>query len=120
MTDLDRLRALCLKQPRAVEKVSHGMPVFFIEKGRTFAWYVHDHHGDGITAVAIKTSGEDELALLVETDPGTYTRIKYLAPLGLVCLRIDRPNVDWGHVEARIAQSWAYAATPRLRELFGR
>jgi phosphoribosylglycinamide formyltransferase-1/phosphoribosylamine--glycine ligase/phosphoribosylglycinamide formyltransferase/phosphoribosylformylglycinamidine cyclo-ligase len=120
VTDLDRLRALCLAQPRAVEKVSHGMPVFFIEKGRTFAWYVHDHHGDGITAVAIKTSGEDELAMLAETDPETYHRNKYLAPLGLVCLRIDRPNVDWAQVEARIERSWAHAATPPLREQFGR
>ena len=96
------------------------MPVFFIEKGRTFAWYVHNHHGDGITAVAIKTSGEDELAMLVETDPETYHRNKYLAPLGLVCLRIDRPTIDWEQVRTRIEQSWAYAATPRLREQFGR
>ena len=120
MSDLDRLRAICMTQPRAAEKLSHGMPVFFIENGKTFAWYVNTHHGDGVTAIAIKTTGEEELAMLVETDPETYHRNKYLAPLGLVRLRIDRPDVDWAHVEARIEQSWAHAATPRLREQFGR
>jgi phosphoribosylglycinamide formyltransferase-1/phosphoribosylamine--glycine ligase/phosphoribosylglycinamide formyltransferase/phosphoribosylformylglycinamidine cyclo-ligase len=120
VTDLDRIRSIAMQQPRAAEKLSHGMPVFFIEKGRTFAWFVDNHHNDGVTAVAVKTSGPEELAMLVENDPETYHYNKYLAPLGLVCIRIDRRPVDWSQIEARIEQSWATAATPRLREQFGR
>jgi hypothetical protein len=118
--DLDRLRALCLAQPRAAEKLSHGMPVFFIDKGKTFAWFIHNHHGNGITAVAVKTSGADEQAMLVEAEPELFYRPAYLAPSGWIGLRLDVPVTDWSQVEARIEQSWAYAATPRLREQFGR
>lgn len=117
--DLARLRALCLSQPRAIEKLSHGMPVFFIEKGKTFAWFIHDHHGAGITAVAIKTSGPDEQAMLIEAEPELFYRPSYLAPSGWIGLRLDVPETDWDQVEARIGQSWALAATPRLREQFG-
>lgn len=118
--DLARLRGLCLAQPRGVEKVSHGMPVFFIEKGKTFAWFIHDHHGAGTTAVAVKTSGPDEQAMLVEAEPELFYRPAYLAPSGWIGLRLDVPETDWDQVEARIEQSWALAATPRLREQFGR
>jgi hypothetical protein len=118
--DLARLRALCLAQPRAAEKVSHGMPVFFIEKGKTFAWFIHDHHGAGITAVAVKTSGADEQAMLIEADPDLFYRPAYLAPSGWIGLRLDVDETDWDQVEARIEASWGHAATPRLREQFGR
>jgi phosphoribosylglycinamide formyltransferase-1/phosphoribosylamine--glycine ligase/phosphoribosylglycinamide formyltransferase/phosphoribosylformylglycinamidine cyclo-ligase len=118
--DLARLRRLCLSQPRATEKESHGMPVFFIEKGKTFAWFIHNHHGNGITAVALKTSGEDEQAMLVEAEPDLFYRPAYLAPSGWIGFRLDTGDTDWERLEARIEQSWAYAATPRLREQFGR
>jgi hypothetical protein len=120
VTDLDRVRALCLAQPRAAEKVSHGLPVFFIEKGRTFAWHSENHHGSGITAVLTKTSGADEQAMLVEAEPETFYLPPYLAPSGWIGLRLDTGDTDWDRVAARIGQSWVYAATPRLREQFGR
>src|SRR5690606_22378310 len=69
---LARLRAICLALPRGTEKVSHGQPVFFIEKGKTFAWFLHNHHGSGITAVAVKTSGAEEQDMLIEADPDLY------------------------------------------------
>lgn len=118
--DLARLRALCMAQPRAAEKSSHGMPVFFIEKGKTFAWFSDNHHGNGITAVLVKTSGPDEQAMLVEADPDLFYRPAYLAPSGWIGLRLDQPGTDWDQVDARIEASWTYAATPRLREQFGR
>jgi phosphoribosylglycinamide formyltransferase-1/phosphoribosylamine--glycine ligase/phosphoribosylglycinamide formyltransferase/phosphoribosylformylglycinamidine cyclo-ligase len=118
--DLARIRSLCLSQPRGVEKVSHGMPVFFIEKGKTFAWFIHNHHGNGITAVALKTSGPEEQAMLVEAEPELFYRPAYLAPSGWIGLRLDVEATDWDQIEARIEQSWGLAATPRLREQFGR
>ena len=33
---------------------------------------------------------------------------------------LDTGDTDGSQIEARIEQSWAYAATPRLREQFGR
>ena len=120
MTDLDRLRALCLAQPRATEKLSHGMPVFFIEKGKTFAWYTENHHSNGIVALLVKTSGADEQAMLVEAEPALFYLPAYFAHAGWIGFRLDTGDTDWERVESRIEQSWAYAATPRLREQFGR
>ena len=115
--DLAKLRAIALALPRATEKTSHGMPVFFIEKGKTFAWFIHNHHGAGITAVAVKTSGAEEQAMLVETQPDLYYRPAYLAPSGWIGLRLDSDETDWDHVADRVAMSWRIAAPARIAHL---
>ena len=117
---LDRVREISLALPRAAEKLSHGAPVFFIEKGKTFAWFLHDHHGSGITAVAVKTSGRDEQEMLVETSPELYYLPPYFAPSGWVGLRLDTGDTDWDHVADRIATSWELVAPKRLLEMGGR
>ena len=118
--DLARIRAIALALPRAAEKLSHGQPVFFIEKGKVFAWFIHDHHAAGITAVAVKTSGAEEQAMLIEMDPDLYYRPAYLAPSGWIGLRLDTGETDWDHVAARIVTSWDYVAPRRLLEALGR
>jgi hypothetical protein len=117
---LQRVREISLALPRAAEKISHGMPVFFIEKGKTFAWFLDDPHGSGITAVAVKTSGPEEQEMLVETQPETYYRPPYLAPSGWIGLRLNRDEVDWDQVADRIATSWEMVAPRRLLEMGGR
>ena len=54
---LARVRDLALALPAAIEKVSHGSPGFHVEKGKFFAYFWHDHHGDGETAVMVRTTG---------------------------------------------------------------
>lgn len=117
---LARLRAICLALPRGTEKVSHGQPVFYIEKGKTFAWFLHNHHGSGITAVAVKTSGAEEQDMLIEADPDLYYKPPYLWPSGWIAMRIDGETVDWDHVGDRVATSWELAAPPKLLEMGGR
>ena len=114
--DLDRIRAIALALPRAAERVSHGQPVFFIEKGKIFAWFLHDHHGIGITAVAVKTSGEEEQAMLIEADADLYYRPAYLAPSGWIGMRLDVASTDWDHIADRIGRSWDMIAPRRLLE----
>lgn len=118
--DLARLRAFCMALPLAAEKLSHGTPVFFLEKGRTFAWFSHDHHGIGITSVIVKVSGLDEHAMLVEADPELFYRPAYFTADGWVGIRLDVARTDWEQIAARVESSWALAATPRQRERFGR
>lgn len=115
-----RLRGIALALPRATEKISHGQPVFFIEKGKTFAWFLHDHHGSGITAVAVKAADEEEQAMLIEADPDLYYRPPYLGPYGWVAMRLDGDTVDWDHVGDRVARSWELVAPRKLLEMGGR
>ena len=117
--DVARLRAICMAFPRTAEKVSHGMPTFFVEKGRTFAWYTHDHHGDGRSAVLVKTGGRDEQDALVEADPDLYYLPAYMASTGWIATRVDRPGCDWDHIAERVESSWRMVAPARLQAMMG-
>lgn len=112
--DLARLRAICLELPAALERVSHGQPVFFIGKGRLFAQYWHDHHHDEASAVMVKTSGREEQEMLIERDPELYYKPAYIGPAGWIAIRTDTGHTDWAHIADRVATSWRLVA-PRKR-----
>lgn len=117
---LTRIREIALALPEATEKLSHGSPGFQIEKGRFFAYFWNDHHGDGETVVIVKTSGAEEQGMLIEADPDAYFRPRYLGPSGWVALRLNREDTDWDGVADRIAISWELVAPRRLLEAGGR
>jgi hypothetical protein len=117
---LEKVRALALALPETAERLSHGSPGFHIEKGKFFAYFWHDHHGDGETVVIVKTSGREEQAMLIEIDPDCYFKPAYLGASGWVALRLDRPDTDWDRVADRLAQSWELVAPRRLLEAGGR
>lgn len=117
---LAKVRDLCLALPCAVEKISHGAPTFFIEKGKVFAYFSHNHHGDDRTAVQVKTSGREEQAMLVEMDPEFYFVPPYTGPSGWIGMRLDRDETDWEHIADRIAMSWELVAPRKLLEAGGR
>lgn len=117
---LARVRALALALPAAAEKLSHGSPGFYIEKGRFFAYFWHNHHSDGETVCIVKTSGGEEQQQLIEMDPDCYFSPPYLGPSGWVAMRLDREDTDWDRVGDRIAASWELVAPRRLLEAGGR
>ena len=117
---LAKVRALALALPETAERLSHGSPGFFIEKGKFFAYFWHNHHGDGKTIVIVKVTGRDEQAMLIEMDPACYFSPPYLGPSGWVAMRLDRADVDWDRVGDRIAISWELVAPRRLLEAGGR
>jgi len=50
----------CLALPEATRELM-GRHAGFKVRGRTFAWFLDDHHGDGIVAIACKVAlGENE------------------------------------------------------------
>lgn len=118
--DLTRLRAIARAHPGAAEKLSHGSSCFFIEKGRAFAYFWHDHHGDRETAVVVKTSGAEEQEMLVETQGDLYFKPPYLGPSGWIAIRVGGDDTDWDHVGDRVAQSWEMVAPRRFLEAGGR
>jgi len=120
MTDsLEKVRKAALELPETSEKLSHGQPTFFVA-GKQFAQIRQDHHGDSKTVVCVKTSGLDEQAMLIESDPETYSKPAYLHHAGWVSINLAGDQVDWDHVADRIAASWELAAPRRLLEAGGR
>lgn len=116
---LDRLRTIALNLPESAERPSHGQPTFFVA-GKQFAQFPDNHHGDGLTVVCVRTSGLDEQAMLIDADPGTYSRPAYFGPSGWVSIDVAAPDTDWAHVADRIEQSWRLAAPRRLVKDGGR
>jgi hypothetical protein len=87
---------------------------------RQFAQFRDNHHGDGRTVVCVKTSGLDEQAMLLESDPQIYSKPAYLHHGGWISINLAATSVDWDHVTDRIAESWELAAPRRLLEAGGR
>lgn len=110
---LQRVRELARALPGAEEATSHGMPCFRVQGGKMFCYFTQDHHGDGIIAIIVKTSGPDEQAQLIDQDPDIYYRPAYFGPSGWVGLRLDGAT-DWAQVEHRIAASWTLVAPRKL------
>jgi formyltetrahydrofolate-dependent phosphoribosylglycinamide formyltransferase len=113
---LDRVRALALKLPAAVEKRSHGAPCFHVEGGKFFACFSQNHHGDGITALLVKVSGFDEQAMLIEHDPDRFFRPKYYGPYGWVGVVLTG-EPDWSMIETMLSAAWRLSAPKRLAML---
>jgi hypothetical protein len=116
---LDKVREAALELPETSEKLSHGQPTFFVA-GKQFAQFRDNHHGDDRTVVCVKTSGLDEQAMLLESDPETYSKPAYLGPSGWISINLRGSHIDWDHVADRIAASWELAAPRRLLEAGGR
>jgi hypothetical protein len=117
--DLARLRAIAMALPGAAEKISHGTTVFYVEKGRTYAWWTHDHHGCGISAVIVKVAGLDEHELLIEREPGLFYRPAYFRADQWIGIRVDVAATDWAYIADRVETSWAMIAPVKLRTLLG-
>lgn len=113
---LSRVREIAMAQPEADEIVSHGMPCFGIIKGKKFAYFTHDHHGDGRTALLVKVSGADEQAALIEQDEDMYFRPAYFGD-GWVGIRLDLGRNDWDHIAGWITRSWRAVAPKKLAGL---
>ena len=113
----DRLVRLCRTLPEATV-TAHGQHVGFQVRGRTFAWYVDDEHGDGRVAVLCKTH-EGESTGLVASDPHRFYLPRYVGKRGWVGLRLDLQDVDWGEVAELVAESYRLVAPRRLAGLVG-
>jgi methionyl-tRNA formyltransferase len=110
---LNKVRETALALPQADETVSHGMPCFGIVKGKKFAYFTNNHHGDGVVALLVKTTAPEEQASLIEADPNRYYRPAYFGD-GWVGIRLDLGDTDWDHVAARLRQSWRAVAPKKL------
>ena len=113
---LGRVRDLVMALPEADEVTSHGMPCFGIVKGKKFAYFTEDHHGDGKIALLVKISGGDEQAALIEMDEDRYYRPAYFGD-GWIGIRLDRGETDWDAIDLWLRKSWLAVAPKRLAGL---
>ena len=109
---LTRLTALCLALPEAEREISGRHATFRVRK-RTFAYFLDDHHGDGIVGVTFKApSGMSEA--LTRGGPDRFYPPSYLHHRGWLALRLDAGPVDWEEVEDLMTESYVLVAPKRL------
>ncbi|MEK6722514.1 MAG: MmcQ/YjbR family DNA-binding protein, partial [Pseudomonadota bacterium] len=82
-------------------------------KGKKFAYFTRDHHGDGIIALLVKTTAPEEQASLIEADPARYYRPAYFGN-EWIGIRLDLGDTDWDHVAQRLRESWRQVAPRKL------
>jgi len=108
---LERLRALCMAQPGATERRSHGEPAWFAAAGKQFAMFLNRHHDDRVALWCAAPPGAQEP--LIESDPERYFRPPYVGHRGWVGAYLDFARVDWEHVEELIDAAHLTVAPPR-------
>ena len=116
----DKVAILALALPETRSKTSHGSPAWRVgaeSSGKFFAIMWMRHHGEDSVGVLVKSSGQDEMAQLIEAEPGIYFRPAYYGPSDWIGIRLDRTGVDWNHVADWLARSWRICAPPRLTKL---
>ena len=108
---LARVRAICLALPEAEEKEAWGMPTFRV-RGKLFAHFADNHHGDGRVALWLKAEpGAREL--LVEAAPERFFVPPYVGPRGWLGLRVDG-EADWEEAAELVEASWRLIAPKRV------
>ena len=106
LTELAKLRKICLSVPGAIEKESHGEPTWFTgEKGRVFAMFDNHHHDAPHISVWLPTPRELQ-ETLVASDPAKYFVPPYVGSKGWVGVVLDT-NPDWKVVEGLIREAFA-------------
>ena len=115
---LVRLTKVCLALPESSRELA-GRHARFHVRDKTFAWYLDDHHGDGIVSVSCKMA-LDENREVAALDPARFYLPAYMAHRGWIALRLDVGKIDWNEVEELVADSYRLVAPKRLAALVSR
>jgi hypothetical protein len=94
-------------------EISGGQHKSFRIRRKNFAYYLNDHHGDGIVSLCCKASFEEQ-ANLVEADPDKYYIPSYVGAKGWVAIRLDQSRVDWPQVDALLVDAYRAQAPKKL------
>lgn len=109
-------RRLCLALPEVEEQEAWGSPTFRV-KGKMFAMYLHNHHGDGRIALWLKAPPGVQ-AMLVEAAPDKFFIPQYQGPFGWIGVHLDRNSDD--EIASHIQQAYRMVAPKKLLALLDR
>ncbi|UXI70190.1 MmcQ/YjbR family DNA-binding protein [Tahibacter amnicola] len=105
------VREVCLSFPEAEEFLSHGAPNFRV-RGKTFASYAVNHHGDGRVALWLNApSGAQEQHCAHE--PTHFFIPPYVGPRGWLGVNLDK-GLSWQRIAALVRSAYETSAPPAL------
>lgn len=106
-----RVTGIALALPEATAE--GGQHIGFKVRGRSFAWYQEDHHGDGRISLVVKAA-PGEAAALIAAAPDRLHVPHYLGARGWVGVWLDTETVDWDEVTELLTESYLLVAPKRL------
>ena len=112
---LSLLSEICLALPETTRELQGDHASFRVRK-KVFAYFLNNHHGDGIVSICGKALPRDN-TVLVASDPAKYYLPAYIGPRGWVGLRLDIGKVDWDEVKELITGSYLQTAPRKLAAL---
>ena len=111
------VRDVCLWLPEAEEFVSHGSPNFRV-RGKTFATYVVNHHGDGRIALWLPAPpGAQETH--VGADSKRFFVPPYVGPRGWLGVHLDK-GIPWQRVAGLVREAYEHVAPRALLSALGK
>jgi hypothetical protein len=112
---LNALVKICLALPQTSREAKGSHSAFRVGK-KIFAYYLDNHHDDGIISVCCKVlPGENRF--LVESAPGRFYLPAYIGPRGWIGLRMDLATLNWTEVKELIHGSYIQVAPKKLAAL---
>jgi len=112
---LTRLTKIVSALPET-ERETHDTHAAFLVRKKRFAYFLDDHHGDGIVALNCRAAPGENTALIA-SDPERYYMPAYVGPRGWVALRLDVGTVDWEEVRELVTDAYLLTAPKRLAAL---
>jgi predicted DNA-binding protein (MmcQ/YjbR family) len=112
------VREVCLSFPEAEEYLSHGSPNFRLKKGKTFATYVVNHHGDGRIALWLNAP-EGAQGHYTGAEPRHFFVPPYVGPRGWLGVNLDT-GVSWKRVAELVREAYEKVAPAELSARIGR
>ena len=112
----ERLIRICSAFPEVTNEGVGDGHISFRIRNRIFAYYLFDHHGDGMIAFSCK-SNLSEQRRLVRADPESFFVPAYVGSKGWIAIRLDLDDVDWHTVDELATQAYKLAAPRKLAAL---
>jgi predicted DNA-binding protein (MmcQ/YjbR family) len=110
---LDHLSGICLSLPEAERRDMNDHADFRV-RGKVFAYFLNNHHGDNIVSVCCK-SALGENVDRASREPNRFYLPAYIGPRGWFGLRLDGGAIDWSEVRNLVELSYELVAPKRLR-----
>ncbi|MBJ8344172.1 MmcQ/YjbR family DNA-binding protein [Antrihabitans sp. YC2-6] len=107
---LERLRALCLSQPNATERISHGEPAWFVRKSPQFLTMADHHHDDRVAFWAAAPAGAQQD--WVARDPARFFVPPYVGGRGWIGVYLDVEQ-NWDDIADIVDDAYRTVAVKR-------
>ena len=106
------VRELCLAFPEAEEFESHGSPNFRARKGKVFAVFALNHHGDGHVALWLNTPALEQ-SRLIASAPKHIFKPQYVGPSGWIGVELNR-GFSWKRVIELVHMAYLNSSPAKL------